>query len=339
MNKIILPIDTKSLYFNIKNDNSLGHTPTVATPLRKVVSEGYKLEDILKIKEKEVDISDKIDLIDILVKHSKSKVLIRHLYVFDKLSVNGIPFHSNNSFGCYIKEEVDETKVQFGRLKLHYPSKLNYNDIDINVNNKNVYNSISKTLNDYAFIIRGFEYNELTEVLDFDALIVGENNIPYSKVFINLKGVGNKFNLIFNENADDYDREVIYLRKHYGGVVTPYNYLNYIHLMKLKAIDLIKEKLKTNIEVISLNFPYSLFDFIYLENGVKKYGILRVSSTRSVYFNLSSMQQSFMYQNKDNVNIFMVSEIFETCKLHIIDFDNLVKMNKSINSIKYEGEN
>lgn len=32
---IRLPIDTKSLYFNIKNDNQSGHTATVATPLRQ----------------------------------------------------------------------------------------------------------------------------------------------------------------------------------------------------------------------------------------------------------------------------------------------------------------
>ena len=28
-------IDTKSLYFNIKNDNASGHTATIATPLKQ----------------------------------------------------------------------------------------------------------------------------------------------------------------------------------------------------------------------------------------------------------------------------------------------------------------
>lgn len=35
MNKIILPIDTKSLHYNIKNDNKSRHTATVSTPLKQ----------------------------------------------------------------------------------------------------------------------------------------------------------------------------------------------------------------------------------------------------------------------------------------------------------------
>ena len=38
MSIIRLPIDTKSLYFNIKNDNETGHTATVATPLKQGAS-------------------------------------------------------------------------------------------------------------------------------------------------------------------------------------------------------------------------------------------------------------------------------------------------------------
>ena len=35
MTKIRLPIDLKSLYYNIFNDNEKGHTCTVATPLKQ----------------------------------------------------------------------------------------------------------------------------------------------------------------------------------------------------------------------------------------------------------------------------------------------------------------
>ena len=75
MSKIRLPIDTKSLYFNIKNDNLKGHTPTVASPLKKNEGED-KLENILIAKKAEVDISDKNELIELLIKHSKTKVII-----------------------------------------------------------------------------------------------------------------------------------------------------------------------------------------------------------------------------------------------------------------------
>ena len=112
-------------------------------------------------------------------------------------------------------------------MKLHYPSKLIYEDNELNINNREVYKEISNILGNYAFIIRSFEYETDDNSLNFDALIVGENNIPYSKVFINEKGVGNKFNVIFNENADDYDREIIALKKEYGDEVNPYNYLEF----------------------------------------------------------------------------------------------------------------
>ena len=138
MGIIRLPIDTKSLYFNIKNDNSSGHTPTVASPLKKKFGK-YKLEDVALIKEKEIDITQKNDLIELLLKHSKTQVVIRKVYEFNKVSVNGIIVDTPYSFGFYIKEEIDETKIQFGRLKLHYPSKFVYENEGAKINNKEVY--------------------------------------------------------------------------------------------------------------------------------------------------------------------------------------------------------
>ncbi len=334
---IRLPIDTKSLYFNIKNDNSSGHTATVATPLKK--NEGNdRLEDILLIHEKEINISAKDSLVELLVKHSKTKVLIKNVFAFDKLSVNGKKVKTEYSFGCYIKKEIDESKAQFGRLKLHYPSKFIYEDDEHYINNKAVYRSISETLNNYAFIIRSFEYYPETGILNFDALIVGENEIPYSKVFINEKGVGNKFNLIFNENADDYDKEIISLRKKYGDEVGPHNYLKFFKNMKEIAISKIKNYIKQDLEIIYLQYPYSLFDFYYIENGVKKYGILRVTATRQKYFNLSFIQQMFMVRNIDDVRVFLISNVLENPLVNTYDYRQLSDLSKTINSLKYEEE-
>ena len=337
MGIIRLPIDTKSLYFNIKNDNLSGHTATVASPLKKTFGE-YKLEDVTLIKEKELDIASKNDLVELLVKHSKTQVVIRKVYEFNKIAVNGKFVNTSYSFGCYIKEEIDETKAQFGRLKLHYPSKFIYENEGCNINNKEVYKEISRTLGNYAFLINFFEYNTESGVLNFDALIVGENDIPYSKVFINEKGVGNKFNLIFNESADDYDKEIISLRKKYGEDVGPHNYLEYFKKMKEIAVTYITDKLKCHLELIYLQYPYSLFDFYYIENGVKKYGVLRVTATKQIYFNISFMQQMFMARNKEEVNVFLVSNIFEAPVLNIYKYDDLSNLDRTINSMKYEEE-
>ena len=337
MSIIKLPIDTKSLYFNIKNDNLNGHTATVASPLRKTLG-NQKLVDILKINEKEIDINTKKELISLLVKHSKTKVLIKNVFVFDKLSVNGKNLDTKYCFGCYVKEEIDDSKVQFGRLKLHYPSKFIYEDYDMVINNKMVYKSISDKLNNYAFIIRSFEYDTDKKILNFDALIVGENDIPYSKVFINEKGVGSKFNHIFNENADDYDREIIALRKQYGIEVNPYNYLDYFKKLREKASDLISNYLNKKIENISIQFPYSLFDFCYDENGVKKYGILRVTATKNKYFNISFIQQLFLMNNSDESCVYLVYDIFDNPSINVYKYEDLSNLSMNINSIKYEEE-
>ena len=48
---IRLPIDIKSLYMNIKNDNKTGHTATVATPLKQGASIHEELARIVDIPE------------------------------------------------------------------------------------------------------------------------------------------------------------------------------------------------------------------------------------------------------------------------------------------------
>lgn len=335
MKKILLPIDTKSLYFNIKNDNSSGHTATVASPLRKSFA-GNCLSSILQLKNHEVDISNNNELITLLVKHSKTKVLIRNVFSFNKISVNGKRINTNVSFGCYVKEEIDDSKVQFGRLKLHYPSKFIFDDGSININNKEIFNLISKALNNYAFLIQSFDYDFQTDVLNFNALIVGENSIPYSKVFINEKGTGNKLNIIFNEVADDYDREIIALRKKFGDQVNPYNYIEYFKKLKEIAIGKISSVVDGAVDYVSLQYPYSLFDFCYSKNGIVKYGIIRITTTKNKYFNLSMIQQTFMNNFKEDTNIFLVSNILDKPTIDIINFDELVNYRMNINSIKYE---
>ena len=49
MSMIRLSIDTKSLFFNIKNDNERGHTATVATPLKQGSVARPELFEIEKI--------------------------------------------------------------------------------------------------------------------------------------------------------------------------------------------------------------------------------------------------------------------------------------------------
>lgn len=342
MSKIILPIDTKSLYLNILNDNLTGHTATVATPLKQGNSYNKELGRLLEIKEKEVEFQDKPELINEMLKNSKSKIIIKKVFVFDKISVNGIIIETNKQFCIFIKEEVDPDKVQYGRLKIHYPISFKYEDIDFSINNRETIYLISKVLNDYAFIIKNFEYDTKTKILNFNALIVGENKVPYSKVFINEKGTGNKFNLIFNELTEDYDIEIIPLRQHYGEVVNTNNFNEYILENRTKAINLVSSELKkkgaNNIENIGLTYPYSLYDIRYEINGVIKYAIIANTSTKVKYINMSIKRNIFCHTFDKYCDIYIITNILEKPLINMYTIDELDFLNKSINSIKFTDE-
>ena len=225
MHSIVLPIDTKSLYYNILNDNKSGHTCTVATPIKQGKTENPFLKEVYKIPE-QIDFELHDALIKELTKNSKSVVKINNVFVFDNLMVNGQKIETEAKFCIYTKEEIDKDRIQFGRIKLHYPLSVKYEPL--NIDNREVINAISEILHGYAFIIEAFEYDFDRKTLNFKALVVGYYNIPYSKIFINNKGVGNKYNTAVKNYFDFYDTEIIALRKKYGEIVSTDNFIEYI---------------------------------------------------------------------------------------------------------------
>lgn len=337
MQKIILPIDTKSLYYNIKNDNASGHTATVATPIKQGNSINEQLNQIYKIPN-QVDFQSKPDLINQLVKNSKSQIIITNTFIFNKISVNGNMIECDNKYFCiYIKEEVDPEKAQFGRIKMHYPISLKYDDEDLEIDNRFIINQISKQLNDYAFIVNSFEYDFDESVLNFKVNIVGENQIPYSKVFLNNKGVGNKYTSIFNEMADSYDMEIISLRKLYDDGVDPENYNLYFMKHQEKAYDLIKNYLNDmnykNINSLGEVYPYSLYDIDYEDNGKTKYLQIYFTVTSNKYFNISSKRLQFLNDFSQNTKIILISSIVDNPVIDFYELSDVLSFSKSINSM------
>ena len=64
-------------------------------------------------------------------------------YIVDILDANGELIETGKILYCmYIKEEVDSSKAQYGRIKLHYPLGLKYEDSDIDIDNKYIINLI-----------------------------------------------------------------------------------------------------------------------------------------------------------------------------------------------------
>ena len=97
---IRLPIDIKSLYLNIKNDNESGHTATVATPLKQYGGVNEQLIKILDIPENVNPVS-KEGMISQILSKSRAEAKINNVFVFDKISVNGIRVENIPSYCIY----------------------------------------------------------------------------------------------------------------------------------------------------------------------------------------------------------------------------------------------
>lgn len=339
MQKIILPIDTKSLYYNIKNDNLTGHTATVATPIKQGNSINEALMNVYKIPM-QVDFQSKPNLINELTKNSKSQIKITNVFSFKNISVNYKRIETDKEFCFYIKEEIDPNRVQFGRLKLHYPISLKYDDNDCSIDNKKVINVISEMLKNYAFIITSFDYDFDEDVLNFNAVIVGENQIPYSKVFIKNKGVGNKYSNIFNEYADSYDMEIISLKKYYQQYnqnIDPENY-GLINLKcEEKVFEIVDKYLEDynciNIINLKSDFSYSLYDYRYEKDGIIKYLVVAYTSTNIKYFNISSKQLKFINDFEEETKVMLITDLLNEPKINIYTREDLNRFSKSINSL------
>ena len=323
MHKILLPIDTKSLYYNILNDNLKGHTCTVATPIKQGKATNPFLSEIYKIP-KQVDFEKSEKLIRELVKNSKSIVKINNVFVFDKIRINGHLLDVDANFCMFVKEEIDSSRAQFGRIKLHYP--LSIKDSDYSIDNRKVINAISDYLFGYAFLVESFEYDFDDDSLNFNVLLVGYSGIPYSKVFINNKGVGNKYNQNIRNYIDLYDSEIIALRQKYGVDVSTNNFNEYLDKGRVIAKDIVEQYLLSiganNIRDVSEDYPYSLYDFQYYVGGEIHYSIVFPTYTRKEYFNLSSYQNHFI-NSFENSSIILVTDIDGENQVHVIKRENI----------------
>ena len=343
MSMIRLSIDTKSLFFNIKNDNERGHTATVATPLKQGSVARPELFEIEKIPEG-INCFSKEDLVSQILSKSRASAKINRVCVFEKIAVNGTELSGLPAFCIYIREETDPNNVHFGRQKLHYPMSLCFEDLNVEINNRSVLDAVSEHLHGYAFIVEAFEYCEETELLNFDVTVVGEPDIPYSKVFINRRGVGNKFVSHFHENSDVYDTEIIALREKLGyDAVHPDNFDAVMEENRLKAYQIAMEYLigigAQNIRNLKDEYPYSIYDIEYVLADTKRYLVIKHTATKSKYFTLPMSKVQFFHDFESRAQLFLVTDINGEFKTHIYTTDDLNGLNKSINSITYGDRN
>lgn len=335
-----IPIEVKSFFFNIQNDNEIGHTATVASILKQGGSLHEDVAQIYNIPDN-IQPSSKQGLVDHILSKSRADAKIVKVCCFDKISVNGIPIETDVSFGVYVREETGSDNVHCGRQKLHYPPTLVYSDANVDVNNKKITKIISEKLSDFAFVVEAFEYNSDTGVLNFDAVVLGRSGIPYSKVFINQKGAGNKFTKIFSEDNDDYDSEIVALRKKMGyNEVGPENFSDVMYSLrnevkKIVSKLLVKQK-AVGIRVLSDEYPYAICDLEYKIDGVKYYAIIRYTATTLKYFRLSSEKIEFLSNFSKTASLFLVVDAMGKKNVCQYTGEQIREMNKSICAINFD---
>lgn len=330
MHIITLPIDTKSLYYNIFNDNEHGHTCTVATPIKQGNSLRKELNEIFKIP-KQIDFLKEDTLLKDLIKNSKSIVKINNVFVFDKIKVNNEKINIAASFCMYVKEEIDSSKIQYGRIKLHYPLSLKNQEYEID--NKKIIEAISNHLNGYAFIVESFDYCFDDDYLNFNIVIVGYNNIPYSKVFINNKGAGSKYNVGIENYLDNYDIEIKPLRVKFGFDINVNNFKEYFvkarDLGYQYAIKYIESIGGTNIRKMGIEYPYSVFDIQYTKDNKVYYLIIRATYTKIKYADLPANVYGF-FNTFDNCKLFILTDCFASNAYFIYDSKDAYELSNTI---------
>ena len=340
MSVLRLSIDTKSLYYNIKNDNQTGHTATVATPLKQGSAIRPELSMLSNIPES-ISPSSRESLATQILSNSRSDAKINGIYVFDKVAVNGHRLRNLPAYCMYIREETNSSNVHFRRQKLHYPLSLSFEDLDTRIDNKAVISAVSAHLKNYAFIIEAFEYNTDSKILNFDATIVGNNQVPYSKVFVNRRGVGNKFSTLLADEPDSYDTEIIALREKLGyDKVFPENYgeivaKNY-SIARDAIADYLSDKGAEKIRLLKNEYPFSLFDIECWIDGHKKFAIVQQTATREKSFIISTEIIQFINDFAEDTFLYLVTDICGSRKINAYSAIEVNALTKSIASIRFE---
>ena len=254
---------------------------------------------------------------------------------FDKIKVNGERISSDAKFCFFTKEEVDPQRIQFGRIKLHYPTSLKYDDLEID--NRKVLQSVSEALHDYAFVVNGFEYDFDDNSLNFICTIVGYNGIPYSRVFINTKGTGSKFSKVSFVDDDSYDLEIVALKKLYGDEANIDSYAEKMEKGRERALDLVAKYLESKgasqITIVSEEFPYSVFDFQYNLNGIAHYCLVKATFTNLDYLDLTAEQYRFVNIFK-TASIAFVKNIYSCDQIQIFHSNDLDYFRNNIRRLR-----
>lgn len=353
MSNIRFKIDEKSLFIGEYNDYKKGQTATVSSPLNQNSNPNKWRKDILKLRQSNCKISNVPEMLERKCKqNSKAGCKITDVFVFNNLLLDGKKLDCNASFAMYIKEETDKYKrhkgilrenLHFGRLKLHYPISLKHESDGFNIDNKKVLNSIIEMNGGFAYIVRGFEYNEETKTLNFITSLTGPKGIPLSTIFRRQKGVGKKLMI---DPSKVVDNDYVVVVEENTEINKNDSYLELLNktraengkLGEEKIYKLLQESLKDENDLYhtSLDYPQSPYDIEYIENGEKQYVEVKATSGTKLVFNMSSGELKFMEKYKDNYTLYLITEVkeeFPTIKEY--HYKDIMKMKKEYPTVRF----
>jgi hypothetical protein len=361
LEKIKFKIDEKSLFYGVYNDYKKGQTATVSTPLNQSNNPEKWRKDILNLTEANCR-QDTLPamLINQCQRSSHSGNEITDVFVFDKLLLNGDPLNTDYQYVMYIKKETDEyiTKLNgqkaknthLGRLKLHYPQNFIFKSDGYNIDNKKVLDDILKQDGEFAFIVRGFEYNQTDKTLNIITSLIGPQNIRLSTVFIRKKGIGEKLIidptkvsksdiLISNDIVDAVDEELEFDLPDNKDIEirNTSKVINGV-LGEEKVFELLSNQLKEENELYhtSKDYKYSPYDIEYIENGHKQYIEVKATSGVKKIFNMSKGELKFMQEYKKYYTLYLITKVKEEFpEIYKYTCDDIMKMNKEYLSTRF----
>ena len=334
-----LPIDEHSLFFNIVDDNESPRPATVATTLFQGGKFDTSLRPVADYPRMVPDESFEA-IAGVLLASSRINARILNVLAFDNIFVNHQPVESDSSFGMYLREETERERVQFGRIKLHYPLSFAYEDEFVRIDNRRVLLAVSRTLHDFAFRVNAFECDPQRKTLDFDASILGSKDIPQSKAFWETSDNGGGASLFVAEASDVYDSEIIHLRQAFGAEnVTPDTFSSLLCKWRNRAMQACRQKLSDlgarSIRNCSRANPFSLFDYEFVENGIKKYAIVVFTGGLRKQFVLPTTKTRFLRAFREQASVMLVTNVGETPEVTVFDAERLDSTNRSVMALEY----
>lgn len=339
-------IDEKSLYYGCKNDFLKGHTATVSSPLNQSSDPKRWRNDILELIKTNARLSDdKIPkrLIEFCKRSSKSENIIQDIFVFDNIFVDGKKVETNSQFIMYIKKEVASkikklngkftSNTHFGRLKLHYPITFKYKSDGFRIDNNDILKKILEINKEYAYIVRGFEYNEEDKSLNIITSLIGPSGALLSTVFKVGKGVGKKLRTdlssakLVNMEKNNADDDILYDKYAERDKVSRYN--------GKKGEDYIYDiccNEQKDVYHTSVDYPESPYDMEYIDkNGQKIYVEVKSTQNDKITFRMSIYEYEFMNKYKEQYVMYIVLNVkdeFPTYKC--LKYEDIMKLKKKV---------